>query len=204
MKLFLCILSVMLLLASCGSSKKLATTEVKRESMTNLKGEKVVVEEALESGVEKSTCLSEDGTKMIERPFIWFAGRGKADDKQAAIELAQDEAYATISRVLRRSVLDQSKRGNLINNSHLQQAVTQYWEQVSSALLKGCTPFGKTRVEYNPATKMYDVVARIAIRGDRFNELLQTAGDYTKDLTGEELDRFIEINKTIMEAAKGH
>lgn len=189
-------------IASCGSARNL-TTDTQKSVAKNLEGVKVSVEEVVESGVEKSECLNEEGTKIIERPYVWFAGRGKADNKQVAIELAQSEAYATISRVLRRAVLDQSERGNVVNNGRLQQAVTQYWKQVSSDLLKGCTPFGKTRIEYDPATRMYDVTAKVAIRGDRFNELMQTAGSFTKDLTGEELEQFVEINKFIMKSAKG-
>ena len=52
---------------------------------------------------------------------------------------------------------------------------------------------------------MYNVTAKVAIRGDRFNDLLNTAGNFRpSDLSGAELDEFIETNKSIMNAAKGN
>ena len=156
-------------------------------------------------GIEMSESLNDEGTEMINRPFKWYAGIGKADNKQMAIELAQREAYATISRVLNNAVLDQSERGNVANNGRVQQALTSHWKQVSTSLQKGCEPFGNVTVEYSQTTHMYNVTAKVAIRGDRFNKLLNTAGSYKpEDLSGSELEQFIEINKSIMEAAKGN
>lgn len=52
---------------------------------------------------------------------------------------------------------------------------------------------------------MYNVTAKVGIRGDRFNEMINSAGNYKPDnLAGEDLEQFIEINKSIMEAAKGN
>lgn len=150
-------------------------------------------------------ALSEDGTQMIQRPYKWYAGIGKADNKQVAIELAQREAYATISRILTNAVKDNAERGNLANNGKVQQALTSHWEQFSASLQKGCEPFGNTSIAYDQSTKMYTATAKIAIRGDRFNQLLNTAGNFKPtDLSGAELDQFIEINKAIMEAAKSN
>ena len=51
---------------------------------------------------------------------------------------------------------------------------------------------------------MYNVTAKVGIRGDRFNDLLDTAGKIPEnELDKDELDEFIDINKSIMEAAKG-
>ncbi len=150
-------------------------------------------------------ALNDDGTDMIKRPYKWFAGIGKADNKQVAIELAQREAYATISRVLNNAVLDKAKRTNLGNNGRVQQALTSYWEQVSASVEKACEPFGNTTIEYNPSTRMYEATAKVGIRGDRFNQLLNSAGDFKpSDLSGDELDQFIKANKAIMEAARGN
>ena len=78
-------------------------------------------------------------------------------------------------------------------------------KQFSSRLEKGCEPFGNVIIEYNQATHKYNVTAKVAIRGDRFNKLLNSAGSYEpKDLEGSELEQFIEVNKSIMEAAKGN
>lgn len=52
---------------------------------------------------------------------------------------------------------------------------------------------------------MYNVTAKVSIRGDRFNKMLNTASTYKpEDLSGSELEQFIEVNKSIMEAAKGN
>ncbi len=192
-------------LTSCASTKPVATAEVTRKTTTSLEGEKVNVENVKMQGIEMSESLNDEGTEMINRPFKWYAGIGKADNKQMAIELAQREAYATISRVLNNAVLDQSERGNVANNGRVQQALTSHWKQVSTSLQKGCEPFGNVTVEYSQTTHMYNVTAKVAIRGDRFNKLLNTAGSYKpEDLSGSELEQFIEINKSIMEAAKGN
>lgn len=203
-KLFTFALSAMVL-ASCASSKRAVVSEVSRSATTSLEGEKVNVETMKVQGIEMSESLSDDGTEMISRPYKWYAGIGQADNKQMAIELAQREAYATISRVLNNAVYDESERGNVANNGRVQQALTSHWQQVSTSLQKGCEPFGDVRIEYNPTTRMYNATAKVAIRGDRFNKLLNTAGSFKPDnLSGEELEQFIEVNKSIMEAAKGN
>jgi len=201
-KLFYVVLSV-LFLASCGSQKKVM--EVSREKSTSLEGEKVAVETRKMQGIEMSESLNDDGTGMIQRPFKWYAGFGKADNKQMAVELAQREAYATISRVLQNIVKDNAERGNVANNGRVQQALTSHWEQVSMSIQRGCEPFGEVTIEYSPATRMYNVTAKVAVRGDRFNQMLNNAGNFKPDnLSGEELDQFIETNKAIMEAARGN
>lgn len=199
---------LVVILASCGTSKKTAlnpAVESSRTTVTGLEGQKVVSETVKLTGIEMEDALNEDGTGMIKRPYKWFAGIGKADNKQVAIELAQREAYATISRVLNNAVLDKAERGNVVNNGSVQQALTTHWQQVSASVQKACEPFGNTTVEYNPSTRMYEATAKVGIRGDRFNQLLNTAGNFKpSNLTGDELDLFIETNKSIMEAARGN
>lgn len=204
MKKLIYFLCVALLLSSCASKKKIADMDISRDRTTNLEGEKVRVETMTMQGVDEAESLNEEGTKIIKRPFKWYAGIGTADNKQMAIELAQREAYATISRILNNAVVAQSERGNIANNGRVQQALTSYWKQVSVSLQKGCEPYGSVSIEYSPTTKMYTVTAKVAIRGDRFNELMNSAGQYRpEDLTGAELEQFIEVNQSIMEAAKG-
>ena len=205
-KVVLFISSIMLLL-SCGTTKSTMAPAVdsERKTVTSLEGQQVVSETVKLSGIEMAEALNEDGTDMIKRPYKWFAGIGKADNKQVAIEYAQREASATISRVLNNAVKDGAERGNVVNNGRVQQALTSHWEQFSTSLQKACEPFGNTTIEYDPSTKMYQVTAKVAIRGDRFNQLLKTAGDFKPaDLTGDDLEQFIETNKAIMEAAKGN
>ncbi len=197
-----------MLLSSCGTTKQAAlapAVESTRQTTTSLEGAQVTSETVKLTGIEMADALNDDGTDMIKRPYKWFAGIGKADNKQVAIELAQREAYATISRVLNNAVLDKAKRTNLGNNGRVQQALTSYWEQVSASVEKACEPFGNTTIEYNPSTRMYEATAKVGIRGDRFNQLLNSAGDFKpSDLSGDELDQFIKANKAIMEAARGN
>ncbi|OUO37668.1 hypothetical protein B5F83_02900 [Muribaculum sp. An289] len=196
------IVAALLLLTSCGAGKRSA--DVSREKGKSLEGDKVMVETVRLHGIDEAEVLNEDGTKLIKMPFKWYAGIGTADNKQVAIELAQREAYATISRVLNNIVQDQAQRGNLANNGKVQQALSSYWEQISVSVQNACEPFGETVIEYNPSTGMYNVTAKVGIRGDRFNDLLDTAGKIPEnELDKDELDEFIDINKSIMEAAKG-
>ena len=195
-------MAALLLLTSCGAGKRSA--DFAREKGKSLEGDKVMVETVRLHGIDEAEVLNEDGTKLIKMPFKWYAGIGTADNKQVAIELAQREAYATISRVLNNIVQDQAQRGNLANNGKVQQALSSYWEQISVSVQNACEPFGETVIEYNPSTGMYNVTAKVGIRGDRFNDLLDTAGKIPEnELDKDELDEFIDINKSIMEAAKG-
>lgn len=206
-KTFFIAIASTILLVSCGSTKSSMAPAVEstRKTTTSLEGQQVVSETVKLSGLDWADALSEDGTELIKRPFIWYAGIGKADNKQVAIELAQREAYATISRVLNNAVKDGAERGNVVNNGRVQQALTSHWEQVSISIQKACEPYGNTTIEYNPSTRMYEATSKVGIRGDRFNQLLNTAGNYKpSNLTGQELDQFIETNKAIMEAAKGN
>ena len=213
--------SMMLLLISCGSSKSVysgsSTTPSSNSTVlkpavestittqTSLEGAQVSVETTKLQGIEMSEALSEDGASIVQVAYKWYAGIGEADNKQVAIELAQREAYATISRIFQNAVKDEAQRGNVMNNTKVQQALTLHWEQFSTSLQKGCEPFGNTTIEYNQATRIYKATAKIGIRGDRFNQLLNTAGNFKPaDLSGSDLEQFIEINKSIMNAAKGN
>lgn len=202
MMAFVACVSVM---TSCGSKKAAVAPAVSSQikTQTSLEGEKVQVENVELSGIAKVDALNDDGTDMIIRPFKWWAGIGLADNKQMAIELAQREAYATISRVLNNAVKDEADRGNVANNGRVQQALKAHWEQISISLTKGCEPFGSTSIKYIPSTRMYEATSKVAIRADRFQQLLNTAGNFKpSNLTGEDLNLFIETNKAIMEAAQ--
>lgn len=203
MKKFFLLLLTVALMTACGTSKKSA--EFSREKGRSLEGDKVTIETISLHGIDEGKVLNEDGTKLIKMPFKWYAGIGVADNKQVAIELAQREAYATISRVMNNIVQDQAQRGNVANNGKVEQALTSYWKQVSTSILNTCEPYGETVIEYNPNTGMYTATSKVGIRGDRFNQLLNTARDFKSyNLTDEELEQFIQVNKSIMEAALGN
>lgn len=193
-----------LLLASCGSSKK-AVVESRIEKERSLEGEKVVVETTKLYGTEMVESLNEDGTKMVKVPYKWYAGIGKANDKQTAIEMAELEARATISRIIENAVLAESERGTVANNGDVQKALTSHWKQVSTSIQNACEPIGDTKIEYSPSSKMYTVTAKVGIRGDRFQQLLNSAGNFKpSNLSGDDLQQFIETNKSIMNAARGN
>jgi len=197
-------IAAILMLASCGS-KKNAAVESRIDKERNLEGEKVYVETVKYQGTEMIETLNEDGTKMVKVPYKWYAGIGEANDKQTAIEIAELEARATISRIIEEAVLDQSKRGSIVNNGVVQKALQLHWEQVSASIQNGCEPIGDTKIEYNQSKKMYTVTAKVGIRGDRFQQLLNSAGSFKpSSLSGDDLQQFIETNQSIMNAAKGN
>ncbi|MBQ9473836.1 MAG: hypothetical protein IJU81_05445 [Bacteroidales bacterium] len=187
----------------CSSSRHAAESRI--DKTKSLEGDKVVVETAKMQGIEMVEDLSDDGTKIKKVAYKWYAGIGKADDKQAAIEMAELEARATISRIVENAVKACSERGSLIDNGAVQKALTSHWEQVSRSIQNACEPFGNTKIEYNAANKMYTVTAKVGIRGDKFQQMLNNAGNYKPDsLSGKDLDDFIEVNKQIMNATKGN
>ena len=191
--------AMLTLAVSCGSSKKTTVT-----TGQDVNGVETIVETTRLQGIEMADALNDKGTAIVKIPYKWFAGIGTADNKQVAVELAQREAYSTISRIFNQAVLDQAKRGNLANNGTVQQALTSYWEQMSASVSKYCEPFGETKIVYNTASRMYEATAKIGLRGDKFNQVLNGATNFKpENLTGEELEQFIEVNKNIMEAAKG-
>jgi hypothetical protein len=193
-----------LVLASCGSSKNMAV-QSNIEKQRSLEGEKVMVETTKLTGYDKSEGLNEDGTDIVKVAYKWFAGIGKADDKQTAIEIAELEARATISRVVENIVKAESERASLTNNSETQKAISSYWKQVSTSIQNACEPYGDTKIEYSPTTKMYTVTQKVACRGDKYIQMLNNAGNYKpNNLSGKDLDEFIKVNKSIMEAAKGN
>lgn len=192
-----------LVMVGCGSTKQ--TVESRTEKQTSLEGEKVVVETSKMQGIEMVDDLSEDGTKIVKVAYKWYAGIGKANDKQTAIEIAEREARATISRIVENMVLDQSERGTVANNGEAQKALTSHWQQVSRSIQNACEPFGDVKVEFSPSTKMYTVTAKVGIRGDKFQQMLNNAGNFKpNNLSGKDLDDFVAANKTIMNAAKGN
>ena len=195
------VIVAILMLASCGS-KKSSVVESKTEKSKSLEGERVMVETTKLQGIEMVETLNEEGTAMVKMPYKWYAGFGKADDKQIAIEMAENEARATISRAMNNMVIAQTERGAVANNGEVQKALTSHWKQVSESIQNACEPFGDTKVEYSPSTKMYTVTAKVGIRGDRFQQMLNTAGNYKPNNLGpDDLQIFLETNRAIMEAA---
>lgn len=201
-KFILCIaIGVMVCMFTACSSSKTASEKPHKEQ--SLEGDNIRRQQIKLQGIEEIETLNDEGTGMIKMPHVYFVGTAKADNKRAAISLAQRNAYSTISLVLQNAVKAQAEQGTLINNGKTQEAVKEYWNQVSISLTKACMPLGDGIIEYNPTTKMYDVTAKVGTRGDRFNKLLDNAGAFRPaDLQGEELKNFIDVNNAIINAVK--
>ena len=154
-------------------------------------------------GVEQVETLSDDGTSIKKRPYRWFAGIAEADNEATAIEMAQLEAYANISRVIENIVSSQAERGTIVVNGKVDQALKSHWEQMSMSIQNACEPFGETEITYDSETKMYKVLAKVGIRGDRYVKILDNALNAKPEgLSGSDLKEFNEANKTIIDAAK--
>lgn len=167
--------------------------------------DKLILLDDLElTGYAMRKALNEDGSGFIERPYKWYSGIGKADDRQIALEIAQREAYATISRIIGNIVEDKCAKASLVVDGKVKSAIRSYWKQVSENITKGCEPFGKASVEYDMVSQMYVVTAKVAVRGDRFLKMLGETSSFNKgDLNKEEIEECIEINNAIIAAATG-
>ena len=156
-------------------------------------------------GIEMVETMSDDVVSMMKRPYRWFAGMASADMQSMAVEMAQLEAYATISRVIENAVLAKAERGTLVVNGKVQMALKSHWEQVSMSIQKACEPFGDTEVSFNNETGMYEAIAKVGIRGDRYVKLLGEAKETKPEgLVGDDLKQFIDANNAIIDAAKGN
>lgn len=157
------------------------------------------------NGIEMVETMSNDGMSMVRVPYRWFAGMAEADVESVAAEMAQLEAYAAISRVIENIVTTHAKRGTIVNNGKVQQALKSHWEQMSMSIQQACEPFGDAESVYNPETKMYQVTAKVGIRGDRYVKMLDGAKDAKPEgLSGNDLKEFIDANDAIIDAARGN
>lgn len=171
----------------------------------NLEGNCVRTQTEKTSGYEMAEALSPDGKKIVQYAYKWYSGYATANDKHTAIEMAQREAYATISRTVNNAIYDVGERMSGGYNANVQQAIASRWLQVSESVIRGCEPFGDVVVEYDPATRYYNVTAKVAMRGDRFNKLLDEANNYTpRNLTPEEVNVFVNVNVAIVNIMKAY
>lgn len=178
-------------------------TEHSISNERGVEGDKNRVENVNMQGIEMADALSDDGTKIIQIPYRWYAAIGESNDKQTAIEIAQREAYAVISRTLENAVYDQASKGTLANNENVKKALQSHWEQVSSSIQRGCEPFGNTTIEYNKKKKCYVATAKIGIRGDKYAQMMNQAKESRPSgLSDEELQLFIEANNAIIDETR--
>ena len=157
------------------------------------------------NGIEMVETLNEDGTDLIRRPYRWFAGMAEADVESLAVEMAQMEAYATISRVIENAVLAEAERAAIAVDGKVQKALKSHWQQISMSIQHASEPFGEAESTYDESTGLYHVIAKVGIRGDRYVKLLDGAASVKpKDLSGDDLQQFINANQAIIEASKGN
>lgn len=171
-------------------------------SHRGMEGNKVTTTTFTPTGIKYVETLNDNGTEIIKVPFKWFAGIGKADNKQVAIEIAQREAFATISRVINNSVSDYAELENVAQNGKVKQALTSCWEQFSQKLINGCEPFENVIISYDKRTGMYEAIVKVAIRGDIYQKLLNnTRNYYPNNLSEDELRIFKTTNEHILNAS---
>ncbi len=157
------------------------------------------------NGYEMIETMNDDGTDMIKRPYRWFAGMAEADVESVAVEMAQLEAYATVSRVIENAVSTNAERSTLTVDGKVAKALKSHWDQMSFSIQKACEPFGDAISTYNSQTGLYEVIAKVGIRGDRYVKILDGAKKVQPEgLSKEELQEFIEVNDAIIDAAKGN
>ncbi len=155
------------------------------------------------NGIEMVDTMNDDGTDLIKRPYRWFAGIAEADVESVAVEMAQLEAYAAVSRVIENVVTTKAERSTLAVDGKVAKALKSYWEQMSFSIQKACEPFGDTEVNYNDQTGLYEVTAKVGIRGDRYVKLLDGAKNAKPEgLDKDELQEFLEVNDAIIDSAK--
>lgn len=156
-------------------------------------------------GVEMVETLSDDGTSLVKRPYRWFAAMASADNEAVAIEMAQMEAQSAVSRVIESTVTTQAERANIVVDGKVASALKSHWEQMSFSIQQACEPFGEVESTYNTQTGMYEVIAKVGIRGDRYIKMLDGAKDVKPaGLSGDDLKQFLDANKSIIDAAKGN
>ena len=172
---------------------------------STLSAQNTVAKTIKTNGVTMIETLNEDGTELIQRPYRWFAGMAEADVESVAVEMAQLEAYAAVSRVIENAVSTNAERSTLSVDGKVAKALKSHWEQMSFSIQKACEPFGEAEVTYNDKTGLYEVIAKVGIRGDRYVKLLDGAKKVKPEgLNKEELQEFIEVNDAIIDSAKGN
>ncbi len=187
------------LLTSCGSTKKVVATAVSQAATANVVKEVVAQASSVLRGVEMVDVLSDNGVGMIQIPYQWFGGIGKAATEQEAISLAQKEAGSSISNIINGLL-----SANSSSNSVVQQALSSYWKQLGRNIARDAQPFGEVEVKKDPTDGLFTAIAKVAIDGDLLDEKLCGAEDYKPaGLSGDDLNLFGIANKAIIAAIRG-
>ena len=169
----------------------------------NLEGDCVRVQDEATSGYAMSETLSDDGTRIEQIAYKWFSGYAESDNKQMAIEMAQREAFNTVSRTFQNAVLTAAVGVSNDVNGRAVEAVTSCWAQVSNQVVRGCEPFGENRIEYNGNTGRYKVTAKIAMRGDLYKKIIDNIkNNIPQNLSENEVDIFLSVHTRVVEIVR--
>ncbi len=205
MKQFFFFLMSAALLVSCGSAKPAAATSVPTSqirTVTSLENREVREVEMELSGIEVTEVLSEDGTRMEKIPVKWFAGTHPSDNQRIAIEVAQREAFNTVARTIETEIMSKAQFGDLDLNGTAATAFKSFAVQASHAVVRGCSPYGKAKIQYDPASGKYTAWVKVAIEGPQYQKLLKAAAnEVQKEVSPEEMDNFVSAINKVMEAA---
>lgn len=205
MKQFFFFLMSAALLVSCGSAKPAAATSVPTSqirTVTSLENREVREVEMELSGIEVTEVLSDDGTRMEKIPVRWFAGTYKSNNQRIAVEAAQRDAFNTVARTIETEIMSKAQFGELDLSATAQDAFKSFAVQASHAIVRGCAPYGKANIQYDPASGTYNVWAKVAIQGPQFQKMLKAAANEAqKEVSPEDVDNFVSAINKVMEAA---
>lgn len=179
------------------------TTTAQISYERNLEGDCVRVQDEATSGYAMAETLSSDGTRIEQIAYKWFSGYAESDNKQMAIEMAQREAFNTVSRTFNNAVLSAAVGVTNDVNGRAVDAVTSCWVQVSNQIVRGCEPFGENRIEYNRNTGKYKVTAKIAMRGDIYKKIIDNIkNNIPRNLSDSEMDIFMSIHTRVVDVVR--
>ena len=179
------------------------TTTAQISYERNLEGDCVRVQDEATSGYVMAETLSSDGTRIEQIAYKWFSGYAESDNKQMAIEMAQREAFNTVSRTFNNAVLSAAVGVTNDVNGRAVDAVTSCWVQVSNQIVRGCEPFGENRIEYNRNTGKYKVTAKIAMRGDIYKKIIDNIkNNIPRNLSDSEMDIFMSIHTRVVDVVR--
>lgn len=169
------------------------------QSKKSLEGKYVREETLVISGVEVVETLSDDGMSIIKRPYQWFEGTAADKNKRTAIEKAQRVAFNNISRFVNNAIMQVSNGSATSCNNDTLDKFVSHWKQFSKSVIRGCEPFGDVVVEYEPKSKIYTVTCKVALRGDRLQEMLKQHKERVPIIVyTEDVEIYKQLNTTIV------
>ena len=145
---------------------------------------------------------------MVDIPYVYFTGVGQSQQLRIAEEMARQAAYSLISDTFglnnlnektahaQSGITDQLSDDSASRISAATEEFNRYVAQVSANTIKGFSPFGETKLQFDDQTRIYTVWARVGMPAKSWDKIYKSLLDYKpKDLTSKELDGFMKIQK---------